>query len=124
MLDERLYAPSFVALMNAQVKDLLVDYKGMMAKYTMPMQVILADGAHDSFGTVLSPAQEQRAIAATFKTTPANVDKFNTISICPTFQFVDATGQLKAVICKGWSTKLVSTGSFKRGCMTLGARHR
>jgi hypothetical protein len=113
-LDERFGSPSMIALLPDNVYG-LTDYNDVMAKYTTPVRVVLADGTHDTFDTMLVPAQEQRAITATFKTTPANLDKFNAVAICPTFQYLDASGQPTTVVCKGWNTKFVTIGGFKGG---------
>lgn len=115
-LDERLGGPSLVALLPQEAKDLLTNYNNeMMAKYTAPTRVVLADGPRDEFDTMLVPAQEQRAITATFRTSPANRDKFNAVAVCPTFQYLDANGQPKTVVCKGWNTKFMTMGAFKGG---------
>ena len=120
-LDERLYGPSTLARLPQQLKDKLTNYNNeMMVKYTTPLQVVLADGLHDEFDTILVPAQEQRAITATFKTTPADLDRFNAVAMCPTFQYLDANGQLRTVVCKGWNTKFGAFGGVKGGRVDVG----
>lgn len=97
--------------MPQQMRDALVNFPNeMMAKYTTPVRVALSDGGHDKFDTMIVPAQEQRAVTATFRTTPANLERYNAIVMCPTFRYLGADGQPRTAICKGWEVDVIAGG--------------
>jgi hypothetical protein len=68
---------------------------------------IYIDGSEAKFSSTVVEPRETKVIATIFKTDELDQQKYDTVLLCPSIRFFDATGRPLVAICRGWQTTII-----------------